>query len=165
MAPRARFELATLRLTAERSTLSYRGSAQHICFHSIIQQEKSRHLDYRVHRVQRRGIANCLTSGRSMNSWSHVTIVATNPLTARLLTDERGKSPRLDCECPLHVILRLEKNTGTTLPCRVFRERAAVMGFAPASRFRVFLAEVGEGELVGSPAAVCMINDTPSSAL
>jgi Zn-dependent peptidase ImmA (M78 family) len=40
-------------------------------------------------------------------------------------------------ECPLDAILRLKKKTGTTLPYRIFRERAASMGFAPASMFRV----------------------------
>ena len=40
-------------------------------------------------------------------------------------------------ECPVDVILRLKKKTGTSLPYRVFRERAVLMGFAPASMFRV----------------------------
>ncbi len=35
LAPRARFELATLRLTAECSTVELPGNAQRACFHSI----------------------------------------------------------------------------------------------------------------------------------
>jgi Zn-dependent peptidase ImmA (M78 family) len=42
-------------------------------------------------------------------------------------------------ECPLDIILRLKKKTGTTLPYRVFRERAVSMGFAPVSMFRMSL--------------------------
>jgi Zn-dependent peptidase ImmA (M78 family) len=40
-------------------------------------------------------------------------------------------------ECPLDVILRLKKKTGTTLPYRISRERAILMGFAAANIFRV----------------------------
>ena len=39
-------------------------------------------------------------------------------------------------ESPLDVILRVKKETGTTLPYRVLRERAVLMGFAPARMFR-----------------------------
>jgi Zn-dependent peptidase ImmA (M78 family) len=38
---------------------------------------------------------------------------------------------------PLDGILRLKNKTKTTLPHRIFRERAVSMGFAPRSEFRV----------------------------
>jgi Zn-dependent peptidase ImmA (M78 family) len=39
-------------------------------------------------------------------------------------------------ECPLNVLLRLKRKTQTTLPYRIFRERAVSIGFAAARVFR-----------------------------
>jgi len=48
-----------------------------------------------------------------------------------------GRMGRRVGDGPLDVLLRLKKKTGASLPHRIFRERAVLMGFAPASLFRM----------------------------